>query len=30
MTSRELDVALRKRIKACLLRHLQAFRVVAS
>jgi hypothetical protein len=30
MTSRELDVALRKRIKACLLRHLQAFRVVPS
>jgi nucleotide-binding universal stress UspA family protein len=30
MTSRELDVALRKRIKACLLRHLRAFRVVPS
>lgn len=30
MTSRELDVALRRRIKACLLRHLRAFRVVPA
>ncbi len=30
MTSRELDVALRRRIKACLLRHLRAFRVIPA
>lgn len=30
MTSKELDEALRKRVKACLLRHLRAFRVIPS